>query len=59
MRYAVTASVSGLSIHTIGLILMIVGVVGAVLSLIYMTMWSERSWHGWRRGGGYGEPPPY
>ena len=63
LRYAVTTSVSGISIHTIGLILMIVGIVGALLSLLYMTMWTERSWRGSRRGGygerGYGEPPPY
>ncbi|HEV7527575.1 MAG TPA: DUF6458 family protein [Solirubrobacteraceae bacterium] len=36
LRYAVTASVSGLSITTIGLILMIVGAIGLVLSLLYM-----------------------
>jgi hypothetical protein len=58
LRYAVTASTSGVSLHTIGLILMIVGVVGAVLSLLYMLIWSEHN-RGWRRGGGYTEPPPY
>jgi hypothetical protein len=61
LRYAVTATTSGVSLHTIGLILMIVGIVGAVLSLLYMLIWSERT-RGWRgRGGygdGYGEPPP-
>ena len=36
LRYAVTASVSGVSIHTVGLILMIVGAVGLVISLFYM-----------------------
>ncbi|HST33632.1 MAG TPA: DUF6458 family protein [Solirubrobacteraceae bacterium] len=36
LRYAVTASVSGISIHTVGLILMIVGAVGLVISLFYM-----------------------
>jgi hypothetical protein len=36
LRYAVTASVSGVSITTIGLILMIAGAVGFVLSLLYM-----------------------
>ena len=35
LRYAVTATVSGISIQTIGLILIIVGVVGLVLSLIF------------------------
>lgn len=36
LRYAVTASVSGVSLHTVGLILMIVGIVGLVLSIAYM-----------------------
>ncbi|HEX4466988.1 MAG TPA: hypothetical protein VH025_07360 [Solirubrobacteraceae bacterium] len=42
LRYAVTAHTSGVSIHTIGLILMIAGVVGAVLSLFYMLLWTGR-----------------
>ena len=33
LRYAVTASVSGVSLATVGLILMIVGVVGLVISV--------------------------
>ena len=36
LRYAVTATVSGISLTTVGLILMIVGVLGLVLSLFYM-----------------------
>lgn len=36
LRYAVTASVSGVSLTTVGLILMIVGVAGLVLTLLYM-----------------------
>lgn len=39
LRYAVTASVSGLSLSTAGLILMLVGILGLVLSLIYMLAW--------------------
>lgn len=42
MRYAVTASTSGFSIHTAGLILMILGVVGLVISLIWMASVSRR-----------------
>lgn len=42
LRYAVTASVSGVSIQTIGLILMIAGVAAMVLSLLYMLAWSPR-----------------
>jgi Domain of unknown function (DUF6458) len=36
LRYAVTASVSGISLTTVGLILMIVGAAGVVLSLLYL-----------------------
>lgn len=36
LRYAVTASVSGVSLTTIGLILMIAGAVGLVIGLLYM-----------------------
>jgi beta-lactamase regulating signal transducer with metallopeptidase domain len=42
LRYAVTATVSGISITTVGLILMIVGVVGLVLSIFYMIAWAPR-----------------
>ena len=42
MRYAVTASTSGFSIHTAGLILMILGVVGLVVSLIWAVSLSRR-----------------
>jgi hypothetical protein len=42
LRYAVTASVSGVSLTTVGLILMIVGILGLVLSLVYMVVWSPR-----------------
>jgi hypothetical protein len=37
LRFAVTATLAGVNIQTIGLILMIVGVVGLVLSLIFWT----------------------
>jgi len=42
LRYAVTATVSGINITTGGLILIIVGVIGSVLSLMYMFIWSPR-----------------
>ena len=42
LRYAVNADISGLEISTVGLILMIAGVLGLVISLLYMTMWSRR-----------------
>lgn len=35
LRFAVRATVSGVSVHTVGVILMIVGVVDLVLSLVF------------------------
>ena len=46
LTWAVNATVSGLEIQTVGVILLIVGVVGLVLSLIF---WS--SWGGVHAGG--------
>jgi hypothetical protein len=60
LRYAVTASTSGISLPTVGLILMIVGIVGIVLSLFWMVSWSPRRTS--RRGverDAYHEPPAY
>jgi hypothetical protein len=45
MRFAVTAQANGFSVHTVGVILMIVGIVGAILSIAF---WA--SWGGFRRG---------
>jgi len=42
LRYAVTATVSGISLSTVGLILMIVGIAGLVLSFFYMLAWRPR-----------------
>lgn len=36
LRYAVTAHVSGIQVHTVGLILMVVGVAGLVFSTLYV-----------------------
>jgi hypothetical protein len=41
LKYAVEDSVNGIDVPTVGLILMIVGVLGLVLSLLYMTIWSR------------------
>jgi hypothetical protein len=42
LRFAVNVTTNGFNIHTVGVILMIVGVVGLILSLLYMTMWDRR-----------------
>jgi hypothetical protein len=39
LRFAVTVTTTGFNIHTIGLILMIVGAVGFVLSLVFWGSW--------------------
>jgi hypothetical protein len=36
LRYAVTASISGVDIQTVGLIFMVVGIIGLILSVVYM-----------------------
>lgn len=41
LRFAVNVSTSGFNIHTIGVILMIVGVVGLLLSLLWVTIWAD------------------
>jgi hypothetical protein len=42
LRFAVSVSTKGFNIHTIGVILMIVGVVGLILSLFWLTVWTDR-----------------
>jgi len=42
LRYAVTADVEGINLDTAGLILMIVGVVGLLVSLLWATIWADR-----------------
>ena len=47
LTWAVSAEVSGVDITTVGVILMVVGLVGGLISLVF---WS--SWVGWHRGEG-------
>ena len=51
LRYAVTASVAGVKLEVVGLILMIVGALGVVLSLIRATAMARR-----RRAVVYSDP---
>ena len=43
LRFAVSVHTSGFSIHTIGVILMVVGAVGLVITLLWMTLWADRT----------------
>jgi hypothetical protein len=47
LKWAVTATTSGINLNTVGVVLLIVGIVGLVLSLIF---WS--SWGGFRSRAG-------
>ena len=42
LKFAVTATVAGISIQTVGVILMIAGVIALLVSLLYMTTWGDR-----------------
>ena len=40
MAWAVHVSATGFDIHTIGIILLVVGIIGAVLSMIFWSSWA-------------------
>jgi hypothetical protein len=39
LAFAVHTSASGFSIHTVGIILLVVGIIGAVMSAIFWSTW--------------------
>ena len=49
LAFAVSATTSGINIHTVGWILMIVGIVGVVLSMIFWSSWAGPGY--WSNGG--------
>ena len=42
LRFAVSASTSGFSVHTAGTILMVVGGIGLLMSLLLTSVWAGR-----------------
>ncbi len=40
MAWAVHVSTSGVNVHTVGSILLIVGIIGALLSLVFWSSWA-------------------
>jgi cation transporter-like permease len=56
LKYAVTAHVSGIDLQTVGTILMIVGILGLILSLLYTFAWSAGARR--RRDPDYYDAPP-
>lgn len=41
LRFAVHVSTTGFNLHTVGVILMIAGAVGLILSFFWVFMWSD------------------
>jgi len=61
LALAVNADVSGVDIHTVGWIVLIVGAVGLVLSMIFWSSWAGPGYWTQRRRTTYvdeGPPPP-
>jgi sulfite exporter TauE/SafE len=42
LKFAVTDSVSGVDLTAVGVILMVVGAIGLLISLFYATLWADR-----------------
>jgi hypothetical protein len=51
MVWAVNMTASGISIHTVGIILMVVGALGLVLSIVFWSSWGGFGGASARRGG--------
>jgi hypothetical protein len=49
LTWAVNATVSGLEVQTIGVILMIVGAIGLLLSLLFWSSWGGPAYFGGER----------
>jgi hypothetical protein len=55
LRYAVNIHSSAVNINTVGLILMVAGILGLIVSLLYTALWADRTA---RRRDAYGDGPP-
>ena len=55
--WAVSADVSGVNVHAIGWILLIVGIVGIILSMIFWSTWAGPGYWS-RRRTTYDDAPP-
>lgn len=58
LKFAVTTTVSGVDLATVGVILMVVGVAGLIITLVLMTMRKRTDVTYRPEGPGYGNPPP-
>ena len=59
LAFAVTDTVSGVDIHAVGWILLIVGIIGVILSMIFWSSWAGPGyWSSRRRTTYVDEGPP-
>ena len=58
LAFAVNTDVSGVNIHTVGWILLIVGIVGIVLSMIFWSSWAGPGYFTRRRTTYVDDAPP-
>lgn len=56
LKYAVTAETDFIDLQTTGVVLMVVGILGLVLSLLYTFMWSPGAQRGRRDQDPYEQP---
>jgi hypothetical protein len=59
LAWAVNVSTSGVDVNTVGVILLIVGLVGALLSMIFWSSWAGPGYFTRRRTYVDEGPPPY
>jgi hypothetical protein len=58
LAFAVNTTVSGVDVQTVGWILLVVGIVGGVLSMIFWSSWAGPGYWSRRRGGYVEDAPP-
>jgi hypothetical protein len=58
LAWAVDVSTSGVNLHTVGYVLLVVGIVGLVLSMIFWSSWAGPGYFSRRRYVDEGPPPP-
>jgi hypothetical protein len=59
LKWAVSATTSGVNLHTVGVVLMVVGLVGLVLSLVFWSSWGGFGARASRTTVVRDEPPVY
>ena len=62
LAWAVDVSTSGVNLNTVGYVLLVVGIVGLLLSMVFWSSWAGPGYFTRRRGyveeGPQGPPPP-